>query len=118
MENDSSENLQRHESQYRDESSHDSLETNLWKHPITWVALTILATTILLIGANVLGLDKGHTLERLARIDFARGLITYLFAVGTIGVIITVILSALLSQGSADEKIRRAKDILSILIGI
>ena len=39
MENDSSENLQRHESQYRDESSHDSLETNLWKHPITWVDL-------------------------------------------------------------------------------
>jgi hypothetical protein len=54
----------------------------------------------------------------LARIEYARGLITYLFAVGTIGSILVVILATLLGEESIEEKIRRAKDILTMLIGL
>jgi hypothetical protein len=90
----------------------------LWTHPSTITSFLILAFTILLIAANVLGFDKGDTLNNLARIEYARGLITYLFAVGTIGAIISVILAILLGQESIDEKIKRAKDILTILIGL
>jgi hypothetical protein len=89
-----------------------------WKNPITYISLFILVTVILLIAANVLGFDEGETLNNLARVDFARGLITYLFAVGTIGVIIIVIIATLLGSASPDDKIKRAKDVLSILIGI
>ena len=89
-----------------------------WRNPITFIAVFILVTVILLIAANVLGFDKGETLKNLSEVNFARGLITYLFAVGTIGVIIIVILAILLSGDETDEKIKRAKDILTILIGL
>lgn len=89
-----------------------------WRNPITFIAVFILVTVILLIAANVLGIDKGQTLQKLANIEFARGLITYLFAVGTIGVIIIVILAILLSSEAMAQKIKRAKDVMTILIGI
>lgn len=89
-----------------------------WRNPITFIAVFILVTVILLIAANVLGFDKGETLMNLSHIDFARGLITYLFAVGTIGVVIIVILAILLSGEETEEMMKRAKDILTILIGL
>ncbi len=83
----------------------DPLSKSHWRNPITFIAVFILVTVILLIAANVLGFDKGETLKNLANIDFARGLITYLFAVGTIGVIIIVILAILLSGEAVPLKI-------------
>jgi len=89
-----------------------------WKNPITVVIFIILLTTILLIAANVFDYDKGNVLKNLSNIDYARGLITYLFAVGTIGVIIAVIMSILLQSKDANERFSRSKDILTLLIGI
>jgi hypothetical protein len=49
----------------------------------------------------------------------ARGLITFLFAVGTIGIAIIVVLDNLISEASdREERFNRGKDILTILIGI
>ena len=89
-----------------------------YRNPIIVIAYIIIVSVILLIMANVLGLDRGNTLYNLSQRDFARGLITYLFAVGTIGVLVAVIVAALLGEGSVDDKIERAKGILTTLIGI
>jgi hypothetical protein len=56
----------------------------------------------------------------MSRADFARGLITYLFAVVTIGTAVVLVVSAL--TGAADEeherRFQRGKEILSLLLGV
>jgi hypothetical protein len=54
-------------------------------------------------------------------IEFARGVITFLFAIGTIGSALIIILSIFTSERSLEEskeRFYRAKEILTILIGI
>lgn len=54
-------------------------------------------------------------------IEFARGVITFLFAVGTIGSALIIILAIFTSEKSLEEskeRFYRAKEILTILIGI
>jgi uncharacterized membrane protein len=89
--------------------------------PIPLVALIILVSVIVLIGANLLGMDKGSVLDKLKDGEYARGLITYLFAVGTIGAVVILILAALTGTGETEERDARfdkAKEIFSLLIGI
>lgn len=89
--------------------------------PIPLVALIILVSVIVLIGANLLGMDKGSVLDKLKDGEYARGLITYLFAVGTIGSVVILILAALTGKGETEERDARfdkAKEIFSLLIGI
>ncbi|HYW10810.1 MAG TPA: hypothetical protein VE871_02605 [Longimicrobium sp.] len=96
-----------------------------WLHapilqPVPLAALMILGAVILLIAATVLGLDRGNVLQNLQNGLYARGLITYLFAVGTIGGVVVLILAALISPGgdTAKENFARAKEVLSLLLGI
>jgi uncharacterized membrane protein len=88
--------------------------------PVPFASLLILLAVILLIAATVLGWDKGNVLQNLQNGLYARGLITYLFAVGTIGGVVVLILAALTSPGGDDakENFARAKEILSLLLGI
>ena len=86
-------------------------------HPISLLAGFLIIAVVILIGANLFGFDQGGVLTNLATGGYARGLITYLFAVGTIGVIVMLMLSALLGW-SKDEDFDRAKDVLTVLIGI
>jgi len=87
-------------------------------NPIPLTGFIILISVIILIGTSLFGLDKGKILDKLSDIQYARGLITYLFAIVTIGVLIILILSALLGEGDAKERFGQAKEILSLLIGI
>lgn len=87
-------------------------------NPIPLIAIIILIAVMVLMAVNLFGLDKGGMIDRLSDIRYARGLITYIFAVGTIGAVIVLILAALLGKGTTDEKFGRAKDILTVLIGI
>lgn len=96
----------------------DPSPKSLWWHPATLIAVTITLSIIGFIGANVFGKDSGGTLDRLADQTFARGLITYIFAIGTISTFTTITLVALLSGGPPSQRIRLAKDILSLLLGI
>lgn len=89
--------------------------------PIPLFALVILGSVIFLIGANLFGMDKGSVLDKLKDGEYARGLITYLFAVGTIGSVVILILAALTGKGETEERDARfdkAKEIFSLLIGI
>ena len=89
--------------------------------PIPLFALVILGSVIFLIGANLVGWDRGGVLDKLKDGEYARGLITYLFAVGTIGAVVILILAALTGSGATEERDARfdkAKEIFSLLIGI
>lgn len=89
-------------------------------HPVPLLATTLLLAVIALIAATVLGWDKGQILEQLKDGQYARGLITYLFAVGTVGAVVVLIVAALTAPAGdiADENFGRAKEIFSLLIGI
>jgi len=85
--------------------------------PVVIIALTILGSILLLIGAAVLNLDYGRVLGRMSEVGFARGLITYLFAVATIGTAVVLIVYAL-SPDRTDDAFQHGKDILSLLLGV
>jgi hypothetical protein len=90
-----------------------------FNNPIVWLAILIIGSTSLLIAAAVVGWDRG-VLVSMGRAEFARGLITYLFAITTIGIAVAVILYALTESetGNKDERFDRAKDVLSLLLGV
>ncbi|HEX4606465.1 MAG TPA: hypothetical protein VH724_20875 [Candidatus Angelobacter sp.] len=80
----------------------------------------MLLAIVLLIGATTLGLDKGLVLTKMGQVEFARGLITYLFAVVTIGTAVVLVVSALTSDESPanERRFERGKEILSLLLGV
>lgn len=88
-------------------------------HPVVFIALLILFSVFVLIGAAILGWDSG-VLKGMAEARFARGLITYLFAVVTMGTAILLIVSALTSSSTEaeKEKFQRGKEVLSLLLGV
>ena len=59
--------------------------------------------------------------SELASIEQARGLITFLFAVATVGIALVIVLAVFLSTGSKEEigeRFQMGKDILAVLIGV
>ena len=91
-----------------------------YSNPVVMLAVLIIVSVIALIGASVLGLDKG-VLPGMAKADFARGLITYLFAVVTIGIAVALVLSALAGPEPTDAndgRFQRGKEVLSLLLGV
>lgn len=87
-------------------------------NPITLFAFVLMGSVVFLIAGGLFGWDKGQILNSLAKSDYARGLITYLFAVGTIGIAVVLVLSALLGEDSIKERFARGKEVLSLLIGV
>ena len=87
--------------------------------PVVLVTLIIVGAVVALISMATLGLDKG-VLSGMARQNYARGVITYLFAVVTIGTAVVIILAALLAKDNvhAKEQFQRGKEILSLLLGV
>jgi len=64
---------------------------------------------------------KNEFLHNLSNVEFARGLITFLFALGTIGIALIITFSVFTSERPLDEskeRFYRGKEILTILIGI
>lgn len=96
---------------------------NNWKrdlaHPVVLIALAIMLSVFVLIGAAIFGYDHG-VLSSMARSGFARGLITYLFAVVTIGTAVVLVVSALTSDidEKSKERFSRGKEVLSLLLGV
>jgi hypothetical protein len=85
-------------------------------NPASLVSLLILLGVLFLLGMAILDLDKGRVLIGMGKASFARGLITYLFAVVTIGTAVVLVLSALL--GTEKEKFDNGKEVLSLLLGV
>jgi hypothetical protein len=97
-------------------------DSPLWWHsfanPVVIIAITILVAIFVLIGSAIMGHDA--VLTSMARAEYARGLITYLFAVVTIGTAVVLVVSALTgTESDAHEKrFQRGKEILSLLLGV
>ncbi len=89
------------------------------KNPVFIISITILLGVFALIGAAIFGLDHG-VLSSMANSEFARGLITYLFAVVTIGTAVVLVVSVLTSEVTQQTKERfdRGKEVLSLLLGV
>jgi hypothetical protein len=89
------------------------------KHPVVVIAILIILGVFALIGAAILGADNG-VLGKMADSNFARGLITYLFAVVTIGTAVVLVVAVLTSEATEVnmDKVDRGKDILSLLLGV
>jgi hypothetical protein len=85
-------------------------------NPASVVSLLILLGVLFLLGMAILDLDKGRVLVGMGKAPFARGLITYLFAIVTIGTAVVLVLSALL--GTDKDKFDSAKEVLGLLLGI
>jgi hypothetical protein len=86
-------------------------------HPIPLTVLVMLIGVTLLIAANVMGWDNGNVLTQMSTHEFARGLITYLFAVTTIGTAVVLVMAALMREIS-EEAYTRGKEILALLLGV
>src|SRR5258708_17466357 len=89
-------------------------------NPIGSIAFAMLLAIVLLIGASTLGLDKGLVLAKMGQVEFARGLITYLFAVVTIGTAVVLVVSALTTEETPahERRFERGKEILALLLGV
>jgi hypothetical protein len=88
-------------------------------NPVVLIAISILVAIFVLIGSAIFGLDKG-VLVSMGRADYARGLITYLFAVVTIGTAVVLVVSGLTGteSNSHKERFNRGKEVLSLLLGV
>lgn len=87
-----------------------------WQDPIPFVGVTLVLSVLLLLAAAVTGLDRGRVVKNMADPLFARGLITYLFAVTTIGTAAVLSLAGLM--GIEDSRFQHGKEILSLLLGV
>jgi len=86
--------------------------------PQVFGSLGIWLTGILLGVAIIWGLFKQDSIVRqLGNADLARGVITFIFATGTIGIALLVALGALIGDKD-DNRLAKAKDVLTVLIGI
>jgi hypothetical protein len=85
-------------------------------NPVFLIAIFILGGVFFGIGMAIIGKDSG-VLARMSDSTFARGLITYLFAVVTVGTAVVIVVYSL-TTGDADKQFERGKDILSLLLGV
>lgn len=93
---------------------------NPYLQPVVIIALIILSSVLVLLGAAIFDFDKGRVLSRMSQPEFARGLITYLFAIVTIGTAVVLVVFVLEgTEGTANEtRFQRGKEILSLLLGV
>jgi hypothetical protein len=76
--------------------------------------------TIIVVGLLVWGIWSESFLTNLSRKEFARGLITFLIAVATVGIAMIIAISTIMlnETADADKRFDRGKQILTILIGV
>lgn len=86
------------------------------------IATVIAGISIFLIVIIFFALSgKTEFLQNLSNVEFARGLITFLFALGTIGIALIITFSVFASErplAESKERFYRGKEILTIFIGI
>ncbi len=100
---------------------HNAKWWSTWaQNPAVVVSAAIVLSVIALVSAATLGVDHG-VLRSMGDVAFARGLITYLFAIVTIGTAVVLVLSAVVADrdgDAADKRFQRGKEILSLLLGV
>jgi hypothetical protein len=63
-------------------------------------------------------LEAGPLFDKLAQIDFARGLITFILALGTMLIALLLVLGALFGSEESKDNFTRGKEVLTVLIGV
>jgi hypothetical protein len=83
------------------------------------LALVLAISIIGLISSAVLGVDQGVLINMGTR-EYARGLITFLFAVVTIGLALILVVSALIgaSDEISEKRFQHGKEVFSLLLGV
>ena len=94
-------------------------DNSSFRNPIAVLALLLVVSVIALIGSAVFGIDRG-VLKSMADRQYARGLITFLFALVTIGTALVLIVSALIGRGDEfhQKQFQQGKEVLSLLLGV
>ncbi len=88
-----------------------------WRFP--WGTLVLGIAALAVGGALIYGIFWGGLIELLSTADAARGLITFLFASGTIAVVLIVAVAIFwVDVGEIASRFAPAKDVLTILIGV
>jgi hypothetical protein len=93
-------------------------ENPSFRHPVVVIAFILIAGVFILIGSALFGLDRGGLVSKLGETSMARGLITYLFAVTTIGIAIVVVVMGLTGGSEIQERFDRGKEVLALLLGV
>ena len=101
---------------------HPESQPNTFKaflNPVVALAGVIVLSVLFLILCAMFGWDRG-VLQNMSKTEYARGLITYLFAVVTIGTAVVLVVSALTSRADDQHKAQfeRGKEVLSLLLGV
>lgn len=87
-----------------------------WRNPIVLIAFFILGAVGLQVLLALRGWDQG-VMEKMGHGEYARGFITYLFAMVTIGTAVVLVVSAL--TGLTDRThFERGKEVLAVLLGV
>lgn len=89
----------------------------LLRSPLTMLTAAILVAVLLVFLANLVVPGNQNLLNRLHDPEYARGIITYLFSVGTIGVILLVVFANLAGL-LHDKQYDNAKTFVSLLLGL
>lgn len=90
-----------------------------FRNPIVALAFLMVVSVIGLIAAAVFGIDQG-VLRNMASPEYARGLITFLFAVVTLGTALVLVVSALIGSDNitSEKQFQHGKEVLSLLLGV
>jgi hypothetical protein len=88
-------------------------------NPVVLITLVIVGAVCFQILLGLLGWDHG-VVANMGRGEYARGFITYLFAMVTIGTAVVLVVSALTGGGHPlhDKRFDRGKQVLSLLLGV
>ena len=80
-------------------------------------AVFVLAVVgLVLLGGGIL--KEKHIVSNLSKVEYARGLITYIFAIGTIAIALVLVVAALFGSEETKDNFGRGKEILTVLIGV
>lgn len=79
---------------------------------------TIVAVFVIVALGVGFGLYNSEIFDKLKDSGYARGVITYLIAISTIGLVFILALQIMFVKGEAEEQIKGTRDILAVLTGI
>lgn len=92
----------------------DWLKQNL---PAITAAVLILVGAFAIIGLPLIR-EPGTILQQLSDREFARGVITYVITVGTIGIALALVVGVLIGGATAASTFDKGKEVLVLLIGV
>jgi hypothetical protein len=90
-----------------------------WTQYIPQIGFGALGLLVLVVILIVVVDPRQMFLTNLAKVEVARGLITFLIAIGTVGIAIILTVSTLVTDDNEDDKrFDRGKQVLTVLIGV